>query len=409
MPNARVFFRLTPLTRLSAPLLLNAWEAIPGAPAIQVVNTPPAEARPKDVVLFSFLSTQLPDLHREILSLREKGVILVAGGPHASAAPGFTRRIGFHSIITGDGEAALPPLARDLANGLELQTEYNGGRGNDISNWLPISRSIRTLPPLELMRGCVHNCTYCAVPLSGPPRFRSLESVRCYLDQLHDRGARRANFISPSALEYIDPRVGTDPRESVAELLASARSFCFEYIEYGIFPSEIRPGSLNREWSQLLRKHVSHRRLTLGAQSGCPERLRRLRRGHTPDDVEASIIVANEAGFGVNLDVMVGFPDETPDELETTLNFVRRMHRNHRIHAQVHHFVPLPGTLLQHSFPSFPGIRGKQNLLRMERDGLITGQWKCGERDARRYLTWLRQYYPDIYEQFMPDRPEKRP
>jgi len=401
MPTPRVFFRITPLTRLSVPLLLNAWETIPGAPVIQVVNGPPDGAGRGDTVLYSFLTTQLPDLHTEILCLREKGVVLVAGGPHAAADPEFMRRIGFHSAITGDGEAALPELARNLEAGLELKPEYTGGRKNDISKWLPYSRSVRTLPPLELMRGCAHNCTYCAVPLSGPLRFRSLDSARDYLEQLHSYGARRVNFISPSALEYRDSHTGTDPLESVADLLATARHIGFRHIEYGIFPSEIRPGSLNREWLRLLREHVSHTRLTLGAQSGCPERLRRLRRGHTPEDVEASVIAANQAGFGVNLDVMVGFPNESLQELITTLNFIRRLHRNHRIHAQVHHFMPLPGTILQHALPSFPGIKGREKLLQMEKDGLITGHWKLGARVARRYLAWVQEHHPCTYERFL--------
>jgi len=409
MPNLRVFFRVTPLTRLSFPLLLNAWESIPGAPAVLVVNNPPEEARRGDVVLYSFLTTQLPDLHDEILSLRKRKVIPVAGGPHAAADPEFTRRVGFQSVIIGDGEAALTGLAHDLAAGLDLRPEYNGGRCNDISKWLPVSHSVPTLPPLELMRGCGHNCAYCAVPLSGKPRFRSLDSARSFMRRLHGFGACRVNFISPSALEYRDPHSGKGPYDSVAELLTTARRIGFRHIEYGIFPSEIRPGSLDSEWVRLLRVFVSHRRLTLGAQSGYPERLRHLRRGHTIEDVEASVIVANDAGFAVNLDVMVGFPCESQEELHTTLDFICRMHRGYRVHTQVHHFMPLPGTALEYGFPSFPGIQDKERLTRMERDGLITGQWKAGAHDARRYLSWLRRFHPDIYEQFLPDRQEKQP
>jgi len=381
-------------------LLLNVWEKIPGAPTIQVDDGPASEARRGDTVLYSLLTMQLPELSREIQLLRERGVILVAGGPHASADPEFIRRVGFHTAVTGDGETALPYLIRDLAAHKSLRPEYAGGRQHDFSSWLPLSSRITTLPPLELMRGCYYRCEYCATPGTGRPRFRPLDSVRDYLERLRNRGASRVNFLCPSALDYRDPVLGASPKESVARLLHSARHAGFRHIEYGIFPSEIRPGTLDDEWVRLLRSYVSHHRLTLGAQSGFPGRLQTLRRGHTIEDVEAAIHVANTGGFTVNVDIIVGYPDESPDERQATFDFVCRLHREHQVHIQVHHFFPLPGTPLQHRFPTFFKLQGERALARLHQDGLITLQWKKDRDASRRYFEWLRCFHPEEYALF---------
>ncbi|MDY0296606.1 MAG: radical SAM protein [Acidobacteriota bacterium] len=400
MRNQRVFLRVTPLTRLSAPLLSSIWEMTPGAPPLRIVNTFPADAGREDIVLYSFLTTELPDLDLEISTLRQKGVTLAAGGHHAMAAADFARALGFHTVACGDGETALTRMATDLAAGIPLKAEYPGDPGQDFSQWLPVSRSIPTLPPLEIMRGCRHNCAFCAVHGSGRPRFRGLESIRCYLDHLRRGHATRINFICPSALEYRDPESGADCRQSVANLLDAARCNGFRHIEYGIFPSEIRPESLNPEWVHLLGEYVSNRRVTIGAQSGCAKRLLSLGRGHLPSDVENAVESANAGGFTVNLDFIIGLPDETEPELGATLDFIQRLHQKYRIHAQVHHFFPLPGTALHERLPAYPGTESEKRLGQMHQNGLITAQWRSGRDDIRRYLSWLSRRFPEQYARF---------
>jgi len=215
--------------------------------------------------------------------------------------------------------------------------------------------------------------------------------------ELKRRNAKRVNFLCPSALEYRDPSLNISPKETVTRLLTAARSAGFKHIEYGIFPSEIRPDSLDSEWVRILRAFVSNRRVTLGAQSGSSCRLRKLRRGHDIPVVEQAVETANSGGFTVNLDVIVGFPDESCDELAATIRFVRRMHRQHRVHVQVHHFFPLPGTPLENRLPTFHADAQIRLLELLDHDGLITRQWRTGYRDAKSYLEWLRETHPGVY------------
>ena len=402
MSRPRIFFRVTPLTRLSFPVLLNAWERAgldEDFPPLVVDGPPPAAGG--DVVLYSFLTPQLPGLHEEITSLKKKGVILVAGGPHAAVENDLTRKLGFHTRITGDGEPAILRLGRLLREGAtSLPEVIDGGRENDFSAWLPVTRHMKTLPPIELMRGCSRHCAYCVTGSTTSPRFRAGTSVVEYMRVLRERGVNRINFLCPCALEYHDPESGFDTRDSLAALLEKAGSAGFRHVEYGIFPSEIRPDSLDSEWLKLLRKHVSNRRITLGAQSGSDQRLRAIGRGHSRHRVEQAVILANEQGFTVNLDFIVGYPDESPSELRVTLDFIRHLHGSNRIHAQVHHFFPLPGTPLGNRNPTFHADAEIRLLERLHQDGLITRQWRINMDEASRYLEWMRNHFPDLHERF---------
>ncbi len=77
---------------------------------------------------------------------------------------------------------------------------------------------------------------------------------------------------------------------------------------------ECNPGTVDLGSLRALRR-AGVTRLSLGAQSFSQETLRRLGRGHSPDDTRRVVRLAREAGFHrLNIDVIYGLPESTREE-----------------------------------------------------------------------------------------------
>jgi len=172
----RVIVRLSPLNRLSFPVLLNAWEqyGIDAHFDILVRTEPllPREFQPGDIVLFSFMTSVLPAIHEEIKTIKAlkiPGILLCAGGPHVNGEQELSYRMGFDILFKGPGEETFVDFGNDLIGGRVLRDRYES-RGNQFSGdylnrFFPVSRHIDTIPPLEIMRGCYWNCRYCSTSM----------------------------------------------------------------------------------------------------------------------------------------------------------------------------------------------------------------------------------------------------
>lgn len=393
----RIIFRRSPSNRLSFPVLLNVWESHGIDREFDIIVS---DHLPKlnrgDVIAYSFMTPHAPDIHAEIRQINRPDILIVGGGPHIRGDRELSFQMGFDVLFTGSGETAFLKFAGDLLD-QRIKKErkiYPGSGGRDeLNRYFPISRYMKTLPPLEIMRGCNWRCTYCQTHRQTPA-YRDLDSIHRHLGKLKKNKCKRINFVSPSALEYGATKARQIDFDTIDSLLDMADSLEFELIEYGIFPSEIRPDTIDDKAVQILKKYVANRRLTLGAQSGSDRRLRELKRGHTGADIERAVDIVNAHGFLANLDFIFGYPGETPEERKQTISFIRRLHRKYRIRAQSHYFFPLPGSAYAFRFPSFLSAEEKENLLYLKNSGMGTDQWQENEHQVSHYFTWLKHHFP---------------
>ncbi len=405
----RIVFRVRPESRLTVPLLASIWTAsgLAGeAPIAFWQDHPPENLGGDDALLYSFMTPHLPEVADEIEELRAnfsaaRRPLLVAGGAHSSGDPELTLAAGFDGVVVGAGEAGLPEFGRRWLDGTLPVAPWTIRGGGSLDGALPLTPALPTMPPLEIMRGCHWRCRYCQTG-NQPVEFRSRAGIGAYLDRLRLLGARRVGFIAPSALEFEAPAPGKTDLGAVSWLLEAALSRGFPWVEYCIFPSEIRPDTVSAELLSLLRGRVSNRRLTFGAQSGSEGRLRSEKRGHGLEAVERALELSAEAGFAANLDFIFAYPGETAEERQSTVATIRRLHRKHSIRAQCHHFVPLAGSAHSRRLPAPLGEEGRELLRELTRDGIATDWWREGERAASRLLDWLRTRQPDFFEQYRP-------
>ncbi|MFH2108392.1 MAG: radical SAM protein [Chrysiogenia bacterium] len=424
MKKKSVAFRLFSGNRLTLPLLLNIWEkeGLDCHFDIFLVDAEPGRLTGKettvllasDVCVFSFMTPHLPFVAAEIRHLRSAAAVpplFAAGGPHVSGEQELALACGFDILFLGAGEETFLKFGQDLLAGkfitgcdpLVYRSALEASaRTDDFAIWekyIPVSRHFRTVPPLEISRGCFWSCGYCQTG-GTPPRYRGEDSIRLYLEKLRGRGLGRVGFIAPSALEFAACRKQRPDLGRIEQLLELCRLAGFKFIEFGIFPSEIRPDTVSSESLGLLRCYAANRCLTFGAQSAVNARLDSIGRGHTSAQIVSAVAAANAAGFAVNLDFIIALPGETAAERRELLEFISSMSKKYRVHIQLHHFFPLAGSAFARRLPSFLSADERQVFSALKKNGLASDWWQEGERTARAYFSWLERDFPDFFAQF---------
>jgi B12-binding domain/radical SAM domain protein len=403
----RIIPRVSPCNRLSFPVLFNVWEKnnIDREFEIIIRHEPLSrtDIRSGDVILYSFMTSNLPGIHAEINEIRKKDILIAGGGPHITGDQELPFKIGFDTLFVGPGERNFLQFGMDLLDNRPIknlyQYENTPNAYDDFNDYLPLTKYMKTIGPLEIMRGCSWNCSYCITHLHNP-WYREINSIDTFYRHSKQRNLKRINFISPSSMEF----GAQNPRQvnikKIKELLELAHSYDFPFIEYGIFPSEIRPDTVTDEGLAILRQYVSNKSITIGAQSSLDSRLKNLHRGHTAAAIEPAAAIANAHGFTTNLDFIVGYPDETPEERQANINFIKTLSKTYRIKAYMHFFIPLPGSAYGYRFPSFLSGEEKDQLHRLKSAGISTAGWIDNEKQALGYLNWLKEHFPDYYSRF---------
>lgn len=120
-----------------------------------------------------------------VKAAKEKGIKIIAGGPHCKADPMSLIRIGVDAVVVGEGEKILPDLIESFKDGIHY--------ADPISDLDDIP-----LPDIELLnkypyrkdtawiltsRGCPGGCAYCQQFFDNRVRLRSIESIICEIDR----------------------------------------------------------------------------------------------------------------------------------------------------------------------------------------------------------------------------------
>ena len=179
----------------------------------------------------------------------------------------------------------------------------------------------RTRAMLKVEDGCVNFCSYCIIPYArGPIRSLPLEQAVEQAKLLAEQGYRE---IVLTGIEISSWGHDLKNGQSLIELL--------EAISAAVPDVRLRLGSLEPRTitEDFCRRAVALKNLCpqfhLSLQSGCDATLKRMNRKYDTARYAQSVALLGQyfAHSAVTTDLITGFPEETEEEFEQTLAFIR--------------------------------------------------------------------------------------
>ena len=176
---------------------------------------------------------------------------------------------------------------------------------------------------VTIMEGCEKHCTFCVVPTTrGRERSHPPESVLEEIRGLAARGCREVTLLGQTVNAY-----GRDltPPTDLADLLERVNAIAgIERIRF----TTSNPYNLNRRLMRAIRevpKVVEYLHLPL--QSGSDRILERMNRGYTRARYLELIAEIEETvpDIALSTDLIVGFPGETDEDFQQTVDLVERL------------------------------------------------------------------------------------
>ena len=171
---------------------------------------------------------------------------------------------------------------------------------------------------------CSTKCSYCA--------FNTYTHLEHLIQSFVDALAREVEIVGrgqPVATIFFGggtPSLLT-PRQF--EIVFDAIYKCFDMLPDAEISLEANPNDLDRTYLTALRQ-VGFNRLSIGMQTVNPNELKLFNRRHDNDAVARAMSAARGAGFeNVNLDLIYGFPHQTMESWETTLQQMLHLKPEH--------------------------------------------------------------------------------
>ena len=175
---------------------------------------------------------------------------------------------------------------------------------------------------VTIMRGCDNHCTYCVVPhVRGTESSRSCADILGEIEHLVSKGVREVTLLGQNVNSY-------GRKEGLCrfdQLLA--RVDAIEGLRRIRFTTS-HPKDLSVELINCfvgLEKLCQH--IHLPVQSGSNSVLKRMNRGYTREEYLQKVaqLRAHCPQIAISSDIIVGFPGETEDDFEATLELIRRV------------------------------------------------------------------------------------
>ena len=298
---------------------------------------------------------------------RAVGVRLVCGGPHPTVAPLEPLAHGFDFSVCGEGEETLPELCDALEGRRELRNvrslAYRASTSSSTSTSTPFILneprgflldldglaspldaldlfdpawygSRETVAPAGLLasRGCPAACTFCSNNVTGRRfRYRSAGGIAKEIAALRE--------LAPfTAFSFFDDSFAVGRRRMLELCAELARLRPRAHWTCTAHPAHLDPDILEAM------KDAGCGGVDIGMESGDPDMLLRIGKGVTVERVLQVLGWSRDLGLHCMLNIMFGWPDETLDELLTTLEFIDRSAPLAAAFNARGVLVPYPGT-----------------------------------------------------------------
>ncbi|HLU15881.1 MAG TPA: tRNA (N6-isopentenyl adenosine(37)-C2)-methylthiotransferase MiaB [Burkholderiaceae bacterium] len=290
-------------------------------------------AEDADIILFNTCSVRekaqekvFSDLGRvrQLKNQRPDLIIGVGGCVASQEGEAIIRRAPYVDVVFGPQTLhRLPELIRERQNGGKPQVDISFPEIEKFDN-LPPARVEGPTAFVSIMEGCSKYCSFCVVPYTrGPEVSRPFEDVLMDIADLADQGVKEVTLLGQNVNAYRGAMPEGDGIADFAMLLEYVHEIPgIERIRYTTsHPKEMT--------TRLIEAHGKLPKLApylhLPVQAGSDNVLVAMKRGYTTLEFKsiARRLRAARPDLLLSSDFIVGFPGETEDDFEKTLQLVR--------------------------------------------------------------------------------------
>ncbi|NLW10987.1 MAG: tRNA (N6-isopentenyl adenosine(37)-C2)-methylthiotransferase MiaB [Clostridiaceae bacterium] len=204
---------------------------------------------------------------------------------------------------------------------------YEIGSDDTLAEDIPIQRARKHRALVSIMFGCNNFCTYCIVPYTrGRERSREFDQVIRELKQLAIEGYKEVMLLGQNVNSYGQDLRKTRPdHPDFADLMEAAAQIP-ELRRIRFMTSH--PKDISDKLIDVIGRYTNiEPHLHLPIQSGSNSILQKMNRHYTREQYLEIIRKAREARPGITFstDLIVGFPGETEQDFEDTLDLMRQV------------------------------------------------------------------------------------
>lgn len=215
----------------------------------------------------------------------------------------------------------LPKLLSEAMDNNELIIEVFSKEGDIVEN-LPVKRDNKYKAFVNIMYGCDKFCTYCIVPFTrGKQRSRTKEDILKEVNDLIEKGYKEVTLLGQNVNAY-----GKDLYEdyTMSNLLEEVAKTNIQRVRF----VTSHPWDFTDEMIDIIAKYDNIMPyIHLPLQSGSDKILKLMGRRYTK---ESYLTLANKIrekvpDVSITTDIIVGFPNETVEDFNETLEVVNKV------------------------------------------------------------------------------------
>jgi len=360
-----------------------------------------------DLVGITATTSMMPDAYKiaRIVKNIDENIKIVIGGPHVTFLPEKTIEecscIDF--VIRGEGEITFKELVdymigkRDVKEIRGLTYKQNGSIKSNSSRELIKNLDSIPLPSYELLpmdkynadgvkfgtimtsRGCPFNCIFCSSSLQFGKRWRahSVNRVIEEISMLHNEYGIRE-------IEFLDDTFTLNKKRAIL----IAENIKKEGMDIR-WTASSRVNTFSKEVAKSMKKGGCHT-VYFGIESGSQKTLNFIGKGITLQQSLKAVEDAHDANLTSLGSFIIGFPDESKDDVKNTIKFSKKVGVNL---AQFTVATPYPGTRLWN-------IALKRNLITSfdwRKYTTLTPIMKLKYFTLEQIMKWLHKAYASFY------------
>jgi tRNA-2-methylthio-N6-dimethylallyladenosine synthase len=238
---------------------------------------------------------------------------------------------------------------------------------------LPFLRASRFQAKVTIAEGCSNFCSFCIVPYTtGLLRSRLPGDIIAEVRQLADQGYKEVQLLGQNVDAY--GKDLNDPQITFASLLRALTEIPIPRIRF----TSSHPQDITKEVIELLGEENNIcEHLHMAVQSGSNKVLSDMRRGYTKERFLQLVQALRERNVNVTTDIIVGFPTETEEDFQETVDLVKRARFGG---AFIFKYSPRPKTVAFYKYRDVVPEEEKQRRLEI----LLTLQKQITDEENRK-------------------------